>query len=188
VRAAARGEMLYGAGRGRKVCVYVTVGTGVSYCLCIDGVPYRGAQGYAIHFASSPLSMRCQACGSLQAPIVEEISSGPGLTRAYAKAAGVPVAGAEAVLAAAEAGDAAARRIVDDAAHLLGAAIGLVINMLDPEAVVIGGGLGTAEGIYFPKVVAETRAHIFSEDCRNLPIVRATLGPDAGMIGAAASV
>src|SRR5688572_14107913 len=90
VRAAARAEMLYGAGRDRRIAVYVSIGTGISYCLCIDGRPYTGARGYAIHFASSPLSMRCAACGSVETPIVEEIASGPGIARAYAAATGAP--------------------------------------------------------------------------------------------------
>ena len=187
VRAAARGEALYGAGRGVSICVYITVGTGISYCLCIDGRPFPGAHGYAIHFASSPLSMRCSNCGSTEEPIVEEIASGPGIAHAYAAATREPPAGAEAVLAAAEAGDTTALTVVEDAARLLGAAIGLTVNMLDPHVVVIGGGLGTAEGPYWPLIVAETRAHIFAEDRRDMPILRATLGADAGIIGAAAS-
>ena len=180
VRAAARAEMLFGAGRGRTICAYVTVGTGISYCLCIDGRPYAGANGYAIHFASTPLSRRCSACGSLQSPVVEELASGPGLARTFAAATGTPIGSAERVLAEAVSGDAAARAIVDDAAHLLGASIGMMINMLDPEAVVIGGGLGTAEGPYWPALVAATRAHIFAEDCREIPILRAALGPTPG--------
>ena len=187
VRAAARGEAIYGAGRGVSICVYMSVGTGISYCLCIDGRPFPGANGYAIHFASSPLSMRCSTCGSIEQPIVEEISSGPGIAHAYAAATREPPAGAGAVLAAAEAGDAAALKIVEDAARLLGASIGLTVNMLDPHVVVIGGGLGSAEGPYWPLIVAETRAHIFAKDRRDMPILRATLGADAGMIGAAAS-
>jgi glucokinase len=187
VRAAARAEMRYGAGRGRRICAYVTVGTGISYCLCLDGEPYRGANGYAIHPASSSLSMRCSECGSVQEPIVEEIASGPGLGRAYSERTGAPVAGAEAVLAAARAGDADALAVIEDAARLLGATLGLVVNMLDPEAVVIGGGLGAAEGPYWPAIVAATRAHVFAEDCRDLPILRAALGADAGIVGAAVS-
>jgi glucokinase len=187
VRAAARAEMRYGAGRGRRFCAYVTVGTGISYCLCLDGEPHRGANGYAIHPASSPLSMRCSECGSVQEPIVEEIASGPGLTRAYSERTGAPVAGAEAVLAAARAGDADALAVIEDGARLLGATLGMVINMLDPEAVVVGGGLGAAEGPYWPAIVAATRAHIFAEDCRDLPILRAALGADAGIVGAAVS-
>jgi glucokinase len=188
VRAAARAEMLYGAGRGRRIAVYVSVGTGISYCLSIDGRPYRGANGYAIHFASSPLAMRCPACGTMQNPVVEEIASGPALARTYAAATGAAAASAEHVLAAASSGEPRASTILADAARTLGTAIGLVVNMLDPEIVVIGGGLGGAEGPYWPAIVDAVRGSIFAEDCRDLPIVRATLGPDAGIAGAAACV
>ena len=186
VRAAARAEMLFGAARKHRICAYVTVGTGISYCLCIDGKPYAGAHGYAIHFASTPLSMRCSACGSLQAPVVEELASGPGLARAFATATGAPTGSAEQVLAEAVSGHPVAGAVVADAARLLGASIGMLINMLDPEAVVIGGGLGTAEGPYWPALVAATRTHIFAEDCREIPILHAALGADAGIVGAAA--
>jgi glucokinase len=131
--------------------------------------------------------MRCSACSNLQAPVVEELASGPGLARAYAAATGAPVGSAERVLAEAASGDAAACVIVEDAARLLGASVGLLINMLDPEAVVIGGGLGTADGPYWPALIAAARTHIFAEDCREIPILRAALGPDAGIVGAAAS-
>jgi glucokinase len=187
VRAAARAEMRYGAGRDRKICVYVNVGSGISYCLCIEGRPFSGANGYAIHFASSPLSMRCTECGAAQGPVVEEIASGPGISHSYAAATMTPPDGAEPVLAAADAGDPKAIAIIGDAAQLLGAALGLTVNMLDPEALVIGGGLGSAEGLYWRSIVAETRAHIFAADRHDMPILRAALGPDAGIIGAALS-
>lgn len=185
VRAAARAETSFGAGRGQHLCAYVTIGTGVSYCLCIDGQPYLGARGFAIHLASSPLSIRCTACGSVQEPVVEEVASGPGLARAYTAATGTAVNGAETVLADAAAGVPAALTAIEDAARLLGTSIGLMINMVDPQIVIVGGGLGSAGGPLWPAIVAATRAHIFADDARDLPIVRAALGGDAGIIGAA---
>ena len=186
VRAAARAEALYGAAQGRDVAVYVTIGTGVSYCLLLDGRPFPGAHGYAIHCASSALAVTCAACGAPNEPIVEELASGPALARAYQARTGKADASAETVLAAAANGDPVAAAIVADAARLLGSTIALVVNMLDPEIVVIGGGLGVAHGPYFPALVEEARARIFAMDCRDLPIVPAKLGTDAGIVGAAA--
>ena len=85
VRAAARAEAAFGAGKGRRVFVYVTIGTGVSYCLVIDGRPHAGANGFAIHFASSALHIPCEACGHVNAPVLEEIASGPAISAAYAR-------------------------------------------------------------------------------------------------------
>lgn len=186
VRAAARAECLFGAARGIAQCVYITLGTGISYCLCIDGVPYAGAQGNAIHFASSALAVHCAACGSLQRPVIEDYASGPALVARYTEMTGVAVADAEALFRAADAGDAAAVEVLTTAAESLGALIGLVVNMLDPEAVVIGGGLGLAGGLYGACLVAATRRHVWAADRRDLPILPAGLGPDAGVLGAAA--
>jgi glucokinase len=57
--------------------------------------------------------------------------------------------------------------------------------MLDPDAVVLGGGLGLATGLYRDRLIASTRAHIWAEACRHLPIVPAALGADAGLVGSA---
>jgi glucokinase len=100
-----------------------------------------------------------------------------------------PAQGAEEVLAAAAGPDpicaAAATRAIHTATTALGVALGWLVNVLDPAAVVVGGGLGSAQGPYWDALVAATRAHIWSPVSRTLPIVQATLGPDAGLIGAA---
>ena len=185
VRAAARAEARFGAGRGRRLFAYITIGTGVSYCLVIDGRPYAGANGFAIHFASSALHVPCASCGHINAPIAEEIASGPALVGAFARRTGAGIAGAADLLAAANVGDAVAGEIVTGAARQLGPLVAIVVNMLDPEAIVLGGGLGLAEGVYRTELIASARAHIWADSCRDLPILSATLGVDAGLIGAA---
>ena len=185
VRAAARAEARFGAGQGRRVFAYATIGTGISYCLVIEGRPHAGANGFAIHFASSALHVPCEACGHINAPVPEEIASGPAIAAAYARRTGRNVSGAAEMLAAAESGDEAAREIVAAAARQLGPLVALIVNMLDPEAIVLGGGLGLAEGLYRQELIAATRAHIWAEPCRDLPILPATLGVDAGLVGAA---
>jgi len=184
VRAAARAEAEFGAGKGRRGFVYVTIGTGVSYCLVIDGRPHAGANGFAIHFASSALHVPCGACGHLNAPVLEEIASGPAISAAYARRTGRRVSAPD-LLASASAGDAVAGDILTAAARQLGPLIALVVNMLDPEVVVLGGGLGLAAGPYREELIAATRAHIWAESCRDLPILPAALGVDAGLVGAA---
>jgi glucokinase len=185
VRAAALAEARFGAGRRFNLFCYVTIGTGMSYCLVEGGKPFEGARGYAIHFATMPHWMRCGACGEVHAPVLEEIAAGPGIADAYAKRAGRAVSNGETVLAAAAGGDADAAAVIADAAMATGALIGQMINMLDPEAVVIGGGLGLAGGLYGDRLAAAIRRHVFAEDARRLPILAAALGPDAGIIGAA---
>lgn len=184
VRAAARGEARFGAGRGRRIFAYVTIGTGISYCLVTDGRPHAGANGFAIHFASSALHVPCEACGHINAPVLEEIASGPAIGAAYARRTGRTIGAAD-LLAAAAAGDGLAADIVTAAANQLGPLVAIVVNMLDPEALILGGGLGLAEGAYRKQLIASTRAHVWADSCRDLPILPAALGVDAGLVGAA---
>jgi glucokinase len=65
--------------------------------------------------------------------------------------------------------------------------VGLLVNVLDPEAVIVGGGLGLSEGPFWDEFIAATRRYIWSEVHRDLPILRAGTGANAGLIGAAAA-
>ncbi|MGH6931812.1 MAG: ROK family protein [Dongiaceae bacterium] len=187
VRAAALAEARLGAGRGLPVFAYVTIGTGVSYCLVIDGRPQAGANGFAIHFASSALHVNCRVCGAINRPVIEQIAAGPALIENYRRRTGRAVAGARDILAAAATGDPAAADVVISAADHLGALVGQMVNMLDPAAIILGGGLGLATGLYRDRLIATARAHIWAEPCRDLPILPAALSADAGLIGAALS-
>jgi glucokinase len=188
VRAAALGEGMFGAGRPFNLFAYVTVGTGISYCLVQDGRPYAGARGNALILASSPLTTTCTECGAVLTPILEEFASGPALVVRYNQQTHASLSRGEDVLQAVESGDEAAVNVVKTAGEALGVSVGWLVNVLDPEAVVVGGGLGTAGGLYWESFVSTTRCHIWSETNRDLPIVMAALGPEAGVIGAAASI
>jgi predicted NBD/HSP70 family sugar kinase len=89
------------------------------------------------------------------------------------------------VVALATAGDSLAQTVVATAAEALGAAIGHLVNVLDPEVVVIGGGLGMVGGLYRESVDSSLRAHVWSDFHREIPLLSAELGNDAGYIGAA---
>ena len=185
VRAAALAEAMFGAGRPFKQFLYVTVGTGISCCLVLDGKPFHGAHGATGTMASSPLSVVCEHCGHLNHRTLEEIASGPALVARYNQHHPVEAKTGQAVLAAAVAGAPEAADVVRSAGEALGSSIGLLVNVLDPEAVVVGGGLGSSDGPFWESFSASTRQHIWSEVHRQLPIVRAATGPDAGLIGAA---
>jgi glucokinase len=181
VRAHALAEARYGAGRPFQIFAFVTVGTGISCCLVQGGRPYAGARGNALILASSPLTTTCTACGATLRPVLEEFASGPALATRYSAVR------AEDVLAAAAAGDHAAIQVVESAGVALGVSVGWLVNVLDPEAIIVGGGLGLAGGRYWDSFVAATREHIWADTSRDLPILMAALGPDAGLIGAAAA-
>ncbi|MBL9172071.1 MAG: ROK family protein [Verrucomicrobiales bacterium] len=185
VRAAARAESRLGAGGRFQSFLYVTIGTGISSCLVLAGQPYLGARGLTGTLASSPVTVPCGETDILTRRSLEELASGPALVRRFRDAGGDPVLTAPEVLEAAHAGDLTARRIVLTAAEALGSALGLLVNVLDPEAVILGGGLGLSTGLFSDTLDAAIRRHIWSPVNRGLPILRARTGPDAGILGAA---
>jgi glucokinase len=185
-RAAACCEARFGAGHRYRIFLYVTVGTGIGASLVLEGVPYPGARGSSGTLASSPLTARCTECGAVLRPVLEQIASGPALVTRYNQLANARVVKAEEVVAAAAAGDSLAIQVIETASEALGATVGLMVNMLDPEAIVVGGGLGTAGGLFWENFVVSTRQHIWSDTHRDLPIVTAAYGSDAGFVGAAA--
>jgi glucokinase len=151
VRAAAVAEARFGAGRSFASFVYLTVGTGISHCLVVDGEPYRGAHGFAQLSGSAAVSFRCPHCGEGVRLSVEDVASGGSPAR-------------------------------DETA--VGSLVALLVNVLDPEAVVVGGGLGSAAGAYWDGLLRAAREHIWADAVRGLPIVQAGLGADSGVIGA----
>ncbi len=184
-RAPALAEGMYGAGRPYRIFCYVTVGTGISSCLVVEGRPFAGARGNALVLATMPLSTVCTTCGAALHPVLEEFASGPALVARYNQASGRQVERGEAVLAAVAAGDPLAAEIVATAGDALGSSVGFLVNVLDPEAVIVGGGLGMAGGLYWERFVASVRQHIYADTTRALPILPARLGVDAGLVGAA---
>jgi glucokinase len=157
-RAAALAEARFGAAARFASFIYLGVGTGVSHCLVLHGQPYAGARGNAI---------------VVGAPPVERTASG----LALARRAGTD--NAERVLS-----DPALASFVDSAAGELGLALAALVNALDPEGVVIGGGLGL-EDRFRERVAAAARPAIEHDATRELPIIPATLGAQSGVIGAA---
>jgi len=188
VRAAAIAEAFFGAGRGLDNFVYLTVGTGISHSLVIGGRPYPGAHGNALMIGSEPLTSVCEKCGAIQDQVLEKYAAGPSLVVRYNRISAASCMTAEEVTSAARQGDKLAREVVISAACALGNSAGFLINILDPEAMIVGGGLGLAGGLYWDTFIAATRRHIGSIVPNDIPILPARLGVDAGVIGAAAAI
>lgn len=181
VRAAAFAEAQFGAGKNARVFLYVTIGTGISSCLVLDGEPFPGARGASGTMASGPLP-QFDGCSEM---CLEQFSSGPALVARYQAVGGVAGSGQE-VLAAAQF-DPRALAVARSAGGLTGAAIGSLVNVLDPELVILGGGLGLAPGVYRDALVDSLRRHIWWPGHRDLPVLSAQTGAHAGVIGAAAA-
>ena len=180
VRAAALAEARFGVGRGLSSFYFVTIGTGVSGVLVLDGVPYAGSRGAALVIANSMEHYNCPSCGHVSSGMIEDIASGPGLVTAYGQGAG-----AEDVLAAAIAGDVRALHVVDHATAQLGRVLALLADGLDPQAMVIGGGLGSSSGPYFDALTRAIRRGLWDGVPNPMLITQSALGPNAGLIGAA---
>ena len=180
VRAAALAEARFGAGRDGEDFYYVTIGTGVSGVLVQNGRPYAGAHGAALVIANGSVTCACPMCGHVARHVVEDVASGPALAAAFA-----PGCQAQEVLNAAENGDRQAIAVIDHATQALGQVLALLVNALDPARLVIGGGLGSAPGAYFISLQRTIRAGLWQGFARDLPILQAALGPDAGLVGAA---
>jgi glucokinase len=185
VRAAARAEGRLGAGRAWGCFLYVTVGTGISAALVLDGSPYLGARGLTGTFASSPVVIPGGAGALVSGPPLEQFAGGPALAARLAETRPGFRGTAADVLELAGAGDEVAREVAASAGRSLGAAVGHLVNTLDPAAVVVGGGLGLAAGLYREALERAMRESIWSDLHRDLPLLPASLGNDAGWIGAA---
>lgn len=186
VRAAALAEAIAGAGRTFETFLYVTIGTGISCCLMQNGKPHLGAHGFTGTMASSPLSHHCQHCGHSDERTLEEIAAGPALLTRFNAVHGSANTSEEVVRAAAS-GHPIAAQVVRSASEALGAQIGMLVNVLDPEVVILGGGIGVSDGLYQTQLTASIRRHIWSQHHRDLPVLRASTGADAGWVGAAAA-
>ena len=189
VRAAAEGEAVFGAGRGHPLFIYVTVGTGISYCLMQNGQPLKGVNGNAITMGSSPLSTICTHCGTKLRPVLEEFSSGPAIAKRFSQTEQSSSAqSCEDVFRAAINGDKNAIEILTSSGEALGVSVAFLVNVLDPGMIIVGGGLGTAGGLYWDTFERSCREHIFADVSRTIPIVTAKLGINAGLVGAAAVI
>lgn len=182
VRAAAFAEGWIGAGKGADVFVYVTLSTGLSHTLVLEGRPYAGARGFAIHFSGSDL-VAYDGAGVEVRQNLELFASGKALGERYGELIGAPATARQ--LFDAEATDPRAAKMVDQALNTTASYLGQLINTLDPERLVLGGGIGGEPAIN-RRLAARTREFIWAESVRNLPIVASTLGDNGCAIGVAA--
>jgi len=152
VDAAALAERTHGYGRDVRNFAWVHVGTGIGMGLVIDGRLHRGAHGVAGEIAFLPLGDGDSGEARRRGPL-EAAAAAAGIVRS-ARLAGIrgPVS-ARRVFAAAERGDGRAMAIVANEARLVASAICCVVTVMDPELVVLGGGIGQAPG--FAKAVTE---------------------------------
>lgn len=190
---AALGEMWQGAAKGCKDVIMVTLGTGVGGGIIVDGkvvAGFNGAGGEIGHITVNHDEIEACNCG--QYGCLEQYTSATGIVRvAKRKLAktndetslrNFPELTAKDVLDEAKSGDAVALGLVDEVCGILGSTLSNIACVVDPEVVVIGGGVSKAGSILIESIqkhFVETSFHA----CRNTKFVPAGLGNDAGMYG-----
>jgi fructokinase len=175
-------EAVDGAGRGHRVIFGVILGTGVGGGIVWNGEVWSGPQHIAGEWGHQSLDPAGPVCYCGQSGCTETLLSGPALERAYEARAGVACAAAE-IATRAAAGEPPAVAVIDRYLEHFGRAMANVINVLDPDIVVLGGGLSNLEVLYTRGRDAVAR-YVFNDELRT-PIVRNELGDSAGVIGAA---
>ncbi len=193
------GEKWVGAGKEVQSLVCLTLGTGVGGGIILNGRIWHGADGMAAeigHMTVLPDGLKCN-CGnygclesyasasSIVRRVCNAIQSGK-LTMVLDYAKGnLENITSDLVYQAALKGDELAIHIMNETATFLGIGIANLINLLNPEMIVVGGGLTNAWDIIYPVTLKEVQKRALSEMAKRVKIVRASLGDNSGIIGAA---
>ena len=198
---AALGEYVYGAGAGANVLVYMTVSTGIGAGIVVDGRPLWGAHGMAGEVGHMTIDLNGPRCKCGGAGCLEALASGSAIGRmagerlsdapdsliARASGGDPERAVGAVVFDAAGRGDPLARDILEGVSRALGAGIVNVLHVLDPDVIVVGGGVSQSWEYLSPAVEEYVRGHAMPHVGRlgyRLEVSR--LGDDVGLLGAAA--
>lgn len=198
---AALGEQRFGAGRGVLDLVFITISTGIGGGVIIGGELFTGSAGFAGEIGHMTVDAHGPYGASTTPGAWESLCSGTALARIAGEriAAGERSSFADLwndtnsgqltardVFAAARSGDALAKAVIDDAIVYLGAGLTSLVNVLNPEKIIIGGGLSNEWDAYIAPAVALMREQSFAGIGMLVPVVPPELGADAGALGAAA--
>ena len=200
--AAALGEYYFGSARGMKDYIYLSAGIGLGSGIMIDGRLFRGSSGYASEVGHMTIAPDGDLCGcgrrgcweTLVGPravlrkvratlAVESSSILPALVNGNLESIRF-----EDVLAAAQADDKVAIRALQDVGRYLGIGVVNLVNIFNPELIVLGGALNLASSFLLPEIVQQVRTSALRPNCENFRVVPSAFGMDAALIGAIALV
>jgi glucokinase len=181
--AAAIAEWRVGAGKGVDDMVMLTLGTGVGGGLILNGRPFRGATGVGAELGHVVIDFDGPECPCGGHGHLEIYASGLAADAAARKLIG-PDADGRDLVARARQGDAGPREALAEIGRRLGAGILGIVNVFDPDLVVIGGGFAAAGSLLLDPARAVVEREALVPSRTRVRIVRAQLGPDAGVIGA----
>jgi glucokinase len=162
---------------GLKDFLFVTVSSGISHALVVNGKPWAGATGEAIGFGITQID------NSQESPILEQYSSGMGIARRYQQLGSKDIESAENVFANYQE-DKVAKGVIDSAAAVLGKSLAAMVDFLDPAKIVIGGGLWLGSELYRNLVLESYEKNVTKR--RKAPeVANSVSGAKAAVIGAA---
>jgi predicted NBD/HSP70 family sugar kinase len=182
-------ETHWGAGKlypDARMVFGIIMGTGVGGGIVFDGKIWAGKHGIGGEWGHNYLDKSGGACYCGKTGCVETVLSGPGLEKFYREISGKQKSLKEIVALAAAGLDTEAQRTIVRLHDFFGLAVSVVTNILDPELIIVGGGVGNIESLYRQGVHSLSR-QIFNNRL-DVPVVRPLLGDSAGVFGAAALV
>jgi glucokinase len=178
--AAALAEYRFGAGKGSKNMIYMTVSTGIGGGIILDGKLYRGSTGTAGEVGHMIIDPKGPKCGCGNHGDLEALSSGPSIARAAGQKDAVKA------VEVARKGNKRAKKAIADAAKNLGIGIGNLNNLLNIDIVVIGGGVSNMKELIFTPARHWAKEVSLLEPGKHLKIVPAKLKDHVGVMGAIA--
>jgi glucokinase len=198
--AAALAEALWGAGRDYKTVFCATIGTGIGTGIVCGRHIYHGRTGAAAEGGHNTIDYRGPRCGCGKLGCIEALASGPAIARRAAEqisagtssvildyAEGVPDRiTSEMVGRAYLAGDPLARQVLEKTAEYLTVWIGNIIDLLEPDVIIVGGGAGAMLQPFFEQIHNRLPTWCINSQCQQIPLVAAHYGADAGIAGGAA--
>jgi glucokinase len=199
--AAALAEALWGAGRGFRNVFCATIGTGIGTGIVFDGRIYHGRTGAAAEGGHNTIDYRGPRCGCGKLGCIEALASGPAIARRAAEkivkdkrsSAILELAGgcpdritSEMVGKAYGAGDALAKEVLQETSELLTIWLGNIVDLLEPDVMIIGGGAGAMLRPFFGEVRNRLPRWCVNSHCQEIPLLAAHYGADAGIAGGAA--
>ncbi len=199
--AAALAETRWGAARGYHYVFYATIGTGIGTGIVFDGRIYHGKTGSAGEGGHVSIDYNGPVCGCGKKGCIEILAAGPAIgARARAKFAGsarrstildlakgnVAAVTSELVGKAYASGDPLAREILMETVELLAPWVGNIIDLLDPDVVVMGGGVAAMLSPFFDEIKNRLPKWCVNPHVADIPLVMAHYGADAGIAGGAA--
>ena len=183
---AAYGEYRCGAGQNAHSLVLLTIGTGVGTGIILNGNIWEGACGFAgelghavVNPQGEPCKCGSQGCLETEVPAPKIVKNYQTYSKNYTNIT------AEEVSRRAKSNDEAAQKAFAEAGHYLGLGLALAINLLNPEKILLGGGVMEAEEFLLPPAIEEASKRSFKGSFQCCSIERATLGNKAGFIGSA---